>query len=116
MAGRVASNERRVRTDDDWRLVIKLLKNGDKRADVIEELVGQHGFPKGAATSFVGSISCVLNALEGRSKKKEGIVYRYAQYLMDHSSECPELTETDRASTLYVDKVFSIVYPDRRPR
>jgi hypothetical protein len=96
------------RKDEHWLFIIKMLKKGYKNKEVAQELIDKYGcYEEGSAVSFVGSISCSLNALEGRTTKKDGIVFRYAQYLMGNIKECPK--SKDDSSTRYVDKVYSFI-------
>ena len=101
------TRRRGKRTDEHWLFVIKKKRNGYSNKEIIQELITKYSFTQGGAKSFVGSISCCVNALEGRSNKKDGIVFQYAQYLMGNIKKCPK--SKDKASMGYVDKVFSLI-------
>jgi len=101
------TKRRGKRTEEHWMLVINRISEGRKNQEIARELIANHGYTPGGASSFVGSISCCINALEGRSTKKEGVVFQYAQYLKGNIEKMPE--SSDINSMRYVDKVFELI-------
>ncbi|MDP8268238.1 MAG: hypothetical protein P9L97_05865 [Candidatus Tenebribacter davisii] len=86
-------------------LVIAQITAGTDRKEIVDELL-QNGF-KGSAKSFVSSIGCVINALDGNSRKKEGTIARYCDWL--NSGSKGDIPSGDAGSIWYCKKVWAIL-------
>jgi len=102
-----AKKESKPRVNRPFGLVVEKLNNGVSRADVVKYLVENNGMKAGSAKSFVSSIGCCLNAFSGKSRKKDGVVAKYAEWLKnDKKGEEPT---GDKCSIGYVKNVWNVI-------
>lgn len=105
---KTANNSRKTQNNArPWGFVIDELQDGQPRKEIVVKLVNVHGMKEKSAGSFVASIGCCLNALNGKSKKKDGIVAQYAKWL--NSGKKGKEPTGDKNSISYVNTVYNLI-------
>lgn len=85
-----------------FNLVVKQMKDGVTRKAICDGLIND-GF-KGSAKSFVSTIGCAINALDGKSRKKDGTMAVYCDWLKNGNKGIEP--KGDQGSIWYCKKVW----------
>ena len=72
--------EKKVRVSRPFEQAIKLISSGKSQMEIFDALKSHFNAPV-SCSSFIASIKCMMNALDGNSKKPEGVVAQYANWL-----------------------------------
>lgn len=94
------------RTEEHFLLVITMDKKGYKKTEIAQDLCTKHGYDLKKATNLIGQISSVMHGFKGTSRKPNGIVSQYTQYLMGNIKIEPI---GDQGSINFIKKVLPLI-------
>jgi hypothetical protein len=114
-ARKPTGERKKRRTTQPYEEVVRCIASGMANKDIVQEFKDKFNSEK-TAKWFVGAVKCCYNGIAGKSRKQDGIVFLYGQWLANGSKGNPPTvikngveTSGDKSSIHLLKTIHSIM-------